>query len=137
MLVQPQQTATVCELDLVQHAIRSWKGPRPWIRNNGRRTVHEPLNLTLDVEHAHVNGHCGKPADGSANETASARAACVRAGCDNRAMQDDIPRPPIYQRQHSNGYARSKADRVRANASVRPFTRDRSGSPILCKLMTS
>src|SRR6266571_6658607 len=50
------KTATVCELDLVQHAIRSWKGPRPWIRNNGRRTVHEPLNLTLDVEHAHVSG---------------------------------------------------------------------------------
>jgi hypothetical protein len=23
--VQPQQAATVCELDLVQHAIRSWK----------------------------------------------------------------------------------------------------------------
>src|SRR5712691_3159970 len=66
-----------------------------------------------------VNGHCGKPADGSANETTSARAACVRAGCDNRAMQDDIPCPPIYQRRHSNGYARSKADRVRANASVR------------------
>jgi len=25
MLVQPQKAATVCELDLVQHAIRSWK----------------------------------------------------------------------------------------------------------------
>jgi len=25
MLVQQQQAATVCELDLVQHAIRSWK----------------------------------------------------------------------------------------------------------------
>jgi hypothetical protein len=25
MLVQPQQAATVCELDLVQRAIRSWK----------------------------------------------------------------------------------------------------------------
>ena len=25
MLVQPQQAATVCELDLVQHAIGSWK----------------------------------------------------------------------------------------------------------------
>jgi hypothetical protein len=25
MLAQPQQAATVCELDLVQHAIRSWK----------------------------------------------------------------------------------------------------------------
>src|SRR6202035_5419939 len=32
-------------------------GLRPWIRNNGRRTAHELLNLTLDCEHAHVNGH--------------------------------------------------------------------------------
>jgi hypothetical protein len=50
MLVQSQQAATVCELDLVQHAIRSWKNRlRPWIPNNGRRTAHEPLNLTLDL----------------------------------------------------------------------------------------
>jgi hypothetical protein len=35
MLVQPQQAATVCELDLVQHAIRSWKRVTPWIRTNG------------------------------------------------------------------------------------------------------
>jgi hypothetical protein len=32
-------------------------GLRPWIRTNGRRTAHEPLNLTLDLEHAHVSGH--------------------------------------------------------------------------------
>ena len=32
-------------------------GLRPWIRTNGRRIAHEPLNLTLDYEHAHVNGH--------------------------------------------------------------------------------
>src|SRR5260221_7473514 len=31
-------------------------GLRPWIRTNGQRTAHEPLNLTLDCEHAHVNG---------------------------------------------------------------------------------
>ena len=31
-------------------------GLRPWIRNNDRRTPHESLNLTLDCEHAHVNG---------------------------------------------------------------------------------
>ena len=73
------------------------------------------------------SGHCGKPADGSANETTSARAACIRAGCDNRAMQDDIPCPPIYQRRHSNGYARSKADRVRAKASVRPSSETAQG----------
>src|SRR5258708_21814722 len=30
-------------------------GLRPWIRNNGRRTAYEPLNLTLDLEHAHVS----------------------------------------------------------------------------------
>jgi enoyl-CoA hydratase/carnithine racemase len=40
----------------VQHAIGSWNGLRPWIRTNGRRTAHEPLNLTLDFEHAHVSG---------------------------------------------------------------------------------
>src|SRR3982074_1552837 len=34
-------------------------GLRPWIRTNGRRTAHEPLNLTLDLEHAHVSGHSG------------------------------------------------------------------------------
>jgi hypothetical protein len=28
MLVQPQQAATVCELDPVQHAIGSWNGLR-------------------------------------------------------------------------------------------------------------
>ena len=32
-------------------------GLRPWIRTNARRNAHEPLNLTLDCEHAHVSGH--------------------------------------------------------------------------------
>jgi hypothetical protein len=59
MLVQPQQAATVCELDLVRHAISHGNGLRPWIRANGRRTAHEPLNLILDFKHAHVNGHFG------------------------------------------------------------------------------
>ena len=31
-------------------------GLRPWIRTNRRRTAHEPPNLTLDLEHAHVSG---------------------------------------------------------------------------------
>jgi hypothetical protein len=61
MLVRPQQAATVCELDLVQHAIGSWNGLRPWIRTNGRRTAHEPL--TLDFERAHVNGHSDMPVE--------------------------------------------------------------------------
>jgi hypothetical protein len=30
MLVQPQQEATECELDLVEHAIRSWKRAQAW-----------------------------------------------------------------------------------------------------------
>ena len=56
-LVQPQQAAAVYEHDLVQHAIKSWKRAQPWIRNNNRRTAHEPLNLALDLEHARVAGH--------------------------------------------------------------------------------
>src|SRR5712691_8859658 len=32
-------------------------GLRPWIRTNRRRTAHEPPNLTLDLDHAHVSGH--------------------------------------------------------------------------------
>ena len=32
-------------------------GLRPRIRNNDRRTAHEPLNLTLDFKHAHVTSH--------------------------------------------------------------------------------
>jgi hypothetical protein len=55
--VQPQQTATVPELDRVQHDIGSWNGLRPWIRTNSRRTAHESLNLSLDCERAHVSGH--------------------------------------------------------------------------------
>jgi hypothetical protein len=30
-------------------------GFRPWIRNNHRRTAHEPVNLPLDCKHAHVS----------------------------------------------------------------------------------
>jgi hypothetical protein len=57
MLVQPQQAATACELDLVQHAIRSWKRAQTLDPNQRRRTAHQPLNPTLDLEHAHVSGH--------------------------------------------------------------------------------
>jgi hypothetical protein len=56
MLVQPQQAATACELDLVQHAIRSWKRAQTLDPNQRRRTAHQPLNPTLDLEHAHVSG---------------------------------------------------------------------------------
>src|SRR5262249_44135264 len=34
-------------------------GLRLWIRTNGGRTAHEPVNLTLDFEHAHVSSHSG------------------------------------------------------------------------------
>jgi hypothetical protein len=57
MLVQPQQATTVCELDLVQRAIRSCKRAQALGSNNDGRTAHEPVNLTLDREHAHVTGH--------------------------------------------------------------------------------
>ena len=36
-------------------------GLRPWIRNNHRRTAHEPVNLPLDCKHAHVSGHFTAP----------------------------------------------------------------------------
>ena len=57
MLVQPQQAATVCELDLVQHAIGSSKRAQILDPNQSPEDSHEPLNLTLDLEYAHVSGH--------------------------------------------------------------------------------
>jgi hypothetical protein len=58
MLVQPQQAATVCELDLVQHTIRSSKRAQTLDPNQRPENSHEPLNLTLDLEHAHVSSPC-------------------------------------------------------------------------------
>src|SRR3982751_6885515 len=55
MLVQPQQAATVCELDLVRHAIGSSKRAQTVDPNQPPEDSHEPLNLTLDLEHAHVS----------------------------------------------------------------------------------
>src|SRR5271170_5677708 len=49
MLVQPQPAATVCELDLVQRAIRSWR----WAQTLDSKQWPE----TLDCAYAHVNGH--------------------------------------------------------------------------------
>jgi hypothetical protein len=61
MLVQPQQAATVCELDLVQHTIRSSKRAQTLDPNQRPENSHEPLNLTLDLEHAHVSVHAPRP----------------------------------------------------------------------------
>jgi hypothetical protein len=57
MLVRLQQAATVCELDLVRHAIGSWKRAQTLDPNQPPENCHELLNLTLDREHAHVSGH--------------------------------------------------------------------------------
>src|SRR3954452_22916302 len=57
MLVQPLQAATVCEFDLVQHAIRSWKRAQTLDPRQPPDNCHEPLNRTLDGEHAHVSSH--------------------------------------------------------------------------------
>src|SRR3954449_10287130 len=57
MLVQPQQAATVCELDPVQHTIGSSKRAQTLDPNQRPENSHELLNLTLDLEHAHVSGH--------------------------------------------------------------------------------
>src|SRR3954447_19596987 len=55
MLVQPQQAATVCELDLVQHIIGSLDRAQTLDPNQPPENSHEPLNLTLDHEYAHVS----------------------------------------------------------------------------------
>src|SRR3954453_20900389 len=56
MLVQPQQAATVCEFDLVRHTIGSLERAQTLDPNPRPESSHEPLNLTLDLEYAHVNG---------------------------------------------------------------------------------
>ena len=50
MLVQPQQAATVCELDLVQHTIGSSKQAQTLDPNQQPENSHEILNQTLDLE---------------------------------------------------------------------------------------
>ena len=55
MLVQPQQAATVCELDLVQHAIRSWKRAQTLDPKQRPENCPWTPNLTLDCKHAHVS----------------------------------------------------------------------------------
>src|SRR4051812_28532558 len=54
MLVQPQQAATVCEFDLVPHVIGSLERAQTLDPNPRPESSHEPLNLTLDLEYAHV-----------------------------------------------------------------------------------
>ena len=56
MLVQPQQAATVCEFDPVQHVIGSLERAQTLDPNPRPESSHEPLNLTLDLEYAPVNG---------------------------------------------------------------------------------
>jgi len=56
MLVQPQQAATVCEFDLVQDVIGSSERAQTLDPNPQPGSSHEPLNLTLDLEYAPVNG---------------------------------------------------------------------------------
>ena len=57
MLVQPQQAATVCELDPVQHTIGSSKRAQTLDSNQPPENSYDPLNLTLDLEYAHVSGY--------------------------------------------------------------------------------
>jgi len=65
MLVQPQQAATVCELDLVPHTIGSSKRAQTLDPNQPPENSHEPLNLTLDLEYAHVSGRSRNAPRGS------------------------------------------------------------------------
>src|SRR3954469_14287764 len=65
MLVQPQPAATVCEFDLVPHTIGSLERAQTLDPNPRPESSHEPLNLTLDLEHAHVNDRSRCPAAGA------------------------------------------------------------------------
>src|SRR4051794_6973199 len=60
MLVQPQQAATVCELDLVLHTIGLSKRAQTLDPNQRPENSHKPLNLTLDLEYAHVRPPFGR-----------------------------------------------------------------------------
>ena len=71
MLVQPQQAATVCELDPVQHTIGSSKRAQTLDPNQPPENSHEPLNLTLDLEHAHVSGRGAAQTDRGGEGTVS------------------------------------------------------------------
>src|SRR4029079_2685964 len=55
MVVQPQQAATVCEFDPVQHTIGSLERAQTLDPNPRPENSHGPLNLTLDLKHAHVS----------------------------------------------------------------------------------
>src|ERR1051326_7069923 len=59
MLVQPQPTATVCELDLVRQAIRSSRRAQTLDPNQRWGTAND-LNPTLDFKRAHVSSHLRK-----------------------------------------------------------------------------
>ena len=82
MLVQPQQAATVCELDLVPHTIGSSKRAQTLDPNQPPENSHEPLNLTLDLEYAHVSGHSPTLANSPDRQPVVARAnqGMIRAG---------------------------------------------------------
>jgi hypothetical protein len=82
MLVQPQQAATVCELDLVLHTIGSSKRAQTLDPNQRPENSHEPLNLTLDLEYAHVSSHSLTLAHGPDRQPVVARASqgMIRAG---------------------------------------------------------
>ena len=82
MLVQPQQAATVCELDLVPHPIGSSKRAQTLDPNQPPENSHEPLKLTLDLEYAHVSGYPSTYADIPTDNDVVARAnqGMIRAG---------------------------------------------------------
>src|SRR3954452_1225544 len=65
MLVQPQQAATVCEFDPVPHTIGSLERAQTLDPNPRPENSHGPLNLTLDLEHAHVSDRSRSPAAGA------------------------------------------------------------------------
>src|SRR4051812_48775115 len=113
MLVQPQQAATVCELDLVLHTIGSSKRAQTLDPNQRPENSHEPLNLTLDLEYAHVSRNSAASA---ARTTPSTRLTTCAPVTPRRRSSRPAPSSAAPVRPMTT----ARANRTRTCASIAP-----------------
>jgi hypothetical protein len=71
----------------VQHAIGSWKRAQTLDPNQRPENSLQPLNLTLDLEHAHVSGHSA--AHGLTEQINFTPAIPSRGSCDQTPEEGD------------------------------------------------
>jgi hypothetical protein len=101
-------------------------GLRPWIRNNGWRTAHEPLNLTLDLEHAHVSGHpAGLDQRLKSGHNPPSLSTMRSGGC--RVNSRRSTTSPSVERSLARNDWTSAAHRASAQPPAGPDLRDRGG----------